>query len=305
MISFIIRTKNEAAKIDEVLNRICSQKTEEEIEIIIVDSGSEDLTLSIAQKYNCRIVQIPPESFTWGYALNVGIKNAKGNIIGIVSGHCILIDNYCVDRVCSVFREHDDISVVYGCQRGDLQDDPFEKYNNDIYYPNVGGVHYLNQETSYTTTISNACCFLRKQVWEKIKYDEVVQSCEDAKWAEAVTNEGYKLAYWGDIGVYHSHKLDCVYIYKKSFWREFEMKTLRHENKTKIFYFLKFLMKHFLLDYLSWRRRLPTEVGSSRISAFCYITNLACYKASVQSGFENKYEAISVPRSVGKVGEKL
>lgn len=305
MVSFVIRTKNEENKIENVLKSIRSQKTSEKIEIIIVDSGSIDSTLNIAQKYGCKVIKISPNTFTWGYALNIGVRNANGDIIGIISGHCILIDDYCVERICSAFKKDYNLAAIYGRQEGNNSDDPFEKYNNSKYYPNVDGLHYLSQEKNYGTTISNACCFLRKSVWNDVKYDEKIQSCEDAKWADEVISKGYELAYCGDIGVYHSHKLNYEYLYKKSFWREYEMKIIRKDNNKRVFYFVKFMIKHLIYDMIYWKKNLCRNVKNKQIWAYCFITNIACYKASVIKNINLKYQDISIPKHVRKVGEKL
>ena len=59
LISIVIRTLNEAKYIKELLLAIKSQKKENyEVETIIIDSGSTDGTLSIAEEYGCRITFI-------------------------------------------------------------------------------------------------------------------------------------------------------------------------------------------------------------------------------------------------------
>ena len=305
MISFVIRTKNEEDKIRNVLESIRSQVTSEDIEIIIVDSGSTDSTLVIAKEYDCNIINISPDQFTWGYALNVGINNAKGDIIGIISGHCILMNGSCVEKIIATFKKDRSISALYGRQVGVLQDDPFEKNANEKYYPIVEGVHYINQETKYSSTISNACCFLKKKVWENIKFDEIVQSCEDAKWAKETINKGLTIAYFSDVGVIHSHRLNFEYLYKKSYWREYEMRKIRNENHNRIYLFVKFMIKHLMSDFLSWRKILPIEVKSNTIFSYCYITNFACYKASISEDDNDKYEDIDVPSKIRRIGVYL
>ena len=56
-ISVIIRSYNEEAHIGRLLSGII-QQTWKELEIIIVDSGSTDATLSIAAQYPTKILHI-------------------------------------------------------------------------------------------------------------------------------------------------------------------------------------------------------------------------------------------------------
>ena len=57
------------------------------IEIILVDSGSNDKTLSIANKHKIIITHIEKKSFTFGRSLNIGCDIATGDILVFISGH--------------------------------------------------------------------------------------------------------------------------------------------------------------------------------------------------------------------------
>ncbi|NUO02551.1 MAG: glycosyltransferase, partial [Saprospiraceae bacterium] len=68
-VSIIIRCLNEEKHIGRLLSGILEQ-TIKDVEIIVVDSGSQDATLSIASRYQDQIIQIRPQDFSFGYALN-------------------------------------------------------------------------------------------------------------------------------------------------------------------------------------------------------------------------------------------
>ncbi len=57
------------------------------MEVILVDSGSTDATVSIAESFGARIVQILPEEFTFGRSLNFGFKPATRELVVIASAH--------------------------------------------------------------------------------------------------------------------------------------------------------------------------------------------------------------------------
>ena len=76
--SIIIRAKNEEALIGEVLTAVYEQ-TVRDIEVILVDSGSTDRTLEIARKFPLKIIEIRPEEFTYGRALNIGCRPLEEN----------------------------------------------------------------------------------------------------------------------------------------------------------------------------------------------------------------------------------
>ncbi len=84
--SIVIRAYNEEKHLGRLLEGITHQ-TVREVEIILVDSGSIDSTVSIAQTHGAKVVHIPPADFTFGRSLNKGIQNSTSGLIVIASAH--------------------------------------------------------------------------------------------------------------------------------------------------------------------------------------------------------------------------
>jgi len=82
----IIRCFNEEQHIGRLLSGIL-QQTVQDTEIIVVDSGSTDATLSIVVRYPVRTVSVRPEEFSFGRSLNAGCRAAEGEFIIIASAH--------------------------------------------------------------------------------------------------------------------------------------------------------------------------------------------------------------------------
>lgn len=85
LISVIIPAYNGEKYLSRAVNSILSQKYAEKIEIIIVDDGSKDNTLQIANefaKHNPQVVVIHQENKGEGGARNTGLENAHGKYLG-------------------------------------------------------------------------------------------------------------------------------------------------------------------------------------------------------------------------------
>lgn len=85
-VSVIVPTLNSSMYIKECIKSILTQ-TLEEIEILVVDAGSSDGTVELLEKYmkdDSRLKLIHSDKRSYGYQMNLGIKNAKGRYIGIV-----------------------------------------------------------------------------------------------------------------------------------------------------------------------------------------------------------------------------
>ncbi len=77
---------NVGAYIEECIESVIHQ-TLEDIEIICVDAGSTDGTFEILQSYaekDSRIQLVRSEIKSYGYQVNLGVRNARGEYIGIV-----------------------------------------------------------------------------------------------------------------------------------------------------------------------------------------------------------------------------
>jgi glycosyltransferase involved in cell wall biosynthesis len=84
--SIIIRAYNEEKHIGRLLEGL-RQQTLKDVEIILVDSGSTDRTVSVAESFGARIVRIPSAEFTFGRSLNFGLRSATREFVVIASAH--------------------------------------------------------------------------------------------------------------------------------------------------------------------------------------------------------------------------
>ena len=86
--SIVIRTLNEEKHLEELLLACMQQKLNGlEYEVVVVDSGSIDRTLEIAERYECVVKKISREEFSFGRSLNMGCERATGDILVFISGH--------------------------------------------------------------------------------------------------------------------------------------------------------------------------------------------------------------------------
>jgi len=195
--SIVIRAYNEEKHIGRLLDGIC-QQTVRDVEIILVDSGSTDGTVSVAESFGARVVHIPSAEFTFGRSLNFGVRAATREFIVIASAHVYPVYPDWIESLLSPF-EDEQVALTYGKQRG------FEgsKYSeHQIFHQWYPDVNKLNQATAFC---NNANAAIRKSLWEKNPYDETLTGLEDIAWGKWVKEQGYKIAYVAEAEIVHIH----------------------------------------------------------------------------------------------------
>jgi len=91
-VSVVIPTLNEEEDIKKCLKAISSQNTESSFEVILADGGSKDKTVSIAERYADKIVEVRKKGISAGR--NKGARAAKGELLVFIDGDTVIPPNY-------------------------------------------------------------------------------------------------------------------------------------------------------------------------------------------------------------------
>ena len=195
LVSIIVRTKNEERWIRACLSAI-NRQTYRNFEMILVDNQSTDHTVAKASAFGVKLVKI--EAFLPGKALNDGIRQSKGEILVCLSGHCIPVDEH---WLANLVRNLDDseIAGVYGRQQ------PLS-YSSDLNKRDLILTFGLDRKVQIKDSFfHNANSALRREVWDRFPFDELVTNIEDRVWARQIQSAGMKIVYEPEASVYHWH----------------------------------------------------------------------------------------------------
>lgn len=110
IICIIMPTLNSEKTIRRVLESIKMQTIYPNIEVLVIDGGSSDNTLSIASEYGVRILNNPqriPET-----AKQVGFREAKGQYIIMQDSDEVLTDERQYEKRLELFEKWPDIYLI-------------------------------------------------------------------------------------------------------------------------------------------------------------------------------------------------
>jgi len=177
MFSVVIRNKNEASALENVLHILTKIYASDIQEIILVDNNSTDNSVEIANKFHCKVVTI--DQFTYGKAINVGIAASESRYVLLLSSHAIPIGNSFFKNALKMLSETE----------------------------NIAGARFINSIENYNRAINNnfkvaepltaglmaACCVINKNVWAQFKFDENLVAIEDKEWSQRVSEAGFEI----------------------------------------------------------------------------------------------------------------
>ena len=196
-VSIVIRTKNEEAWIGSCLQAVSLQDYQC-FETILVDNGSVDKTVAIANSFGCRIVHYTESTFNYSRALNLGIKEARGDLIAILSGHCVPENELWLTALSMHFRDPRTIAV-YGRQKPLPDTTPGDKRDLWITF----GLDRKFQKRDFF--FHNANSMIRRQSWKELPFNENIHGVEDQDWARKVLREPHQIVYEPLATVFHHH----------------------------------------------------------------------------------------------------
>lgn len=238
--SIVIRAYNEEKHIGRLLEGIRRQ-TAGDVEIILVDSGSTDKTVSVAETFGAHLVRIPPDEFTFGRSLNLGVRAATRELIVIASAHVYPVYPDWIESLLRPF-EDERVALTYGKQRGPATAKYSEQQIYHQWYPDVSKP---NQPTAFC---NNANAAIRKSLWEKNPYDETLTGLEDLAWAKWAKEQGYKIAYVAEAEIIHVHEETPRGVYNRYRREAMALRKIYPEANFNLYDFLRLTITNILSD---------------------------------------------------------
>lgn len=291
-ISIIIRCYNEEKYIGRLLAGIREQ-TRKDIEIILVDSGSTDATLSIASQYPIKVVYISPEEFSFGRALNLGCRQATGEYLVFISAHCWPVYKDWLTCMTAPFEDQN-VALVYGKQRGNEVTHFSEHQIFEKWFPNSA------EQDQNHPFCNNANCAIRKSIWEKIPYDEDLTGLEDLDWAKKAVEDGYKIVYCPDAEIIHVHMETPQKVYNRYRREAIALKKIYPDEKFTLWNVLSLSFRNILGDLIVARREGVLRQNIREIISFRIMQFWGAYKGNSEKMESNLKKIFYYPPDVKK-----
>ncbi len=274
--SIIIRAYNEEAHIDRLLRGIL-QQTVRDVQIILVDSGSTDRTVEIARQYPVEIVNIRPQDFTFGRSLNLGISHARADLVVMASAHVYPVYPDWLERLLEPFAD-EHVAVSYGKQRGADMTQFSEHQIFKHWFPDV------SQPRQSHPFCNNANAAIRRALWERHPYNEVLPGLEDLAWARWAQEQGHGIAYVAEAVIIHVHQESLDGIFNRYRREGMAFKQIYPQETFTLADLARMFTGNLISDLRVAGREGKTWQQLSNIFRFRWLQSWGTYRGYNQSG---------------------
>lgn len=207
MISVLIPVKDGGSDLVRCLEAIAAQKVEDEVEVVVVDSGSSDGSADRARELGATVREIPASEFVHGATRNLAARFSRGDVLVFTTQDAVPANDHWLARLVGAL-EGDGIAGAYGRQLPHEDATPPEQFFLDFMYGDTARVQRLGgiEELSFEQTLfSNVNSAIPRSVWEANPFRDDVTMSEDQEWSRRMLLAGHTIVYEPEAAVRHSH----------------------------------------------------------------------------------------------------
>jgi rhamnosyltransferase len=220
-ISIVIPTCDGIATLPAVLDAIERQE-ERSFETIVVDSGSRDGTVELCRARVDRLLQIDRASFDHGLTRNLGITEARGELVVLLVQDAVPSSPRWLAELTRPLYEDDRLAGAFARQIVSPSASRVTRLAAERWVASGEHPwrHELRDEAALralapierlvTCAFDNVCSCVSRAVWARHPF-AAASFAEDLAWAREVLLDGYRLAYTPAAAVLHSHDRSVLY----------------------------------------------------------------------------------------------
>jgi rhamnosyltransferase len=211
-----VPTLNGGEVFRRVLDRIVSQRTDFDYDLLVIDSGSSDGTDRLAEKAGARVIRIDRSEFNHGLTRNRGIAEARGEFVALLTQDAVPIGDLWLAPLLDVFRKDPSVAGVY-CRQVPRKDcnplsrERLRRWTATRPDPIVQEPCTKDEwerlqpmERLMRIAFDDVASSLRKSAWRKFPYEKRSFG-EDLAWGKAVILGGWRIVFEPRSAVEHSH----------------------------------------------------------------------------------------------------
>jgi rhamnosyltransferase len=225
-VSIVIPTRNGGARFRSVLDAVTRQRVDVPIELIVIDSGSTDATVALAERHASSVIRVEPERFNHGTTRNLGIERSRGEFVVMLVQDAIPVGDDWLAALIEPLRHNDRLAGTFARQTPEPGASALTRHylsewlaakaaDRTVFLTPDEFDQSAPEERFDRCIFDNVCSCIRRDVWTRIPFRSS-PIAEDLAWAREVLAAGFGLAYVPAAMVEHSHDRSALYELKRT-----------------------------------------------------------------------------------------
>ena len=225
-VSAIVPTLNGAGTLPALLRTLERRRGLELAEIVAIDSGSRDGTRELLVQAGVKVLDLGGERFGHGSARNRAAAAASGEVLLFLTQDVEPVGDGWLAALLAPLAEAQ-VAGVFGRQlpRHASPEETFLARINYAGRPRRLTAADIAGFGPGTILFSNAFGVVRRPVWERVPFPEIVMS-EDQAWAIAVLRAGHAIGYEPRAEAFHGHRFGFLRAFRRNFDSGSSLQTL-------------------------------------------------------------------------------
>ncbi len=217
-VTAIIPTLNGAATLPPLLEALGRAGRTQPLDLLAIDSGSRDDTVRMLAAAGATVLDLGGRRFGHASARNRAAAHARGDLLLFLTQDVEPAGDGWLAPLVAALAEPG-VAGAFGRQipRGASPEEAFMVAANYGERPRRITASALSEPFGPGATFfSNAFGMMRREVWERHPFPEIVMS-EDQAWGREVLRAGHEIRYVSDAAVYHGHRLSFARAFRRNF----------------------------------------------------------------------------------------
>jgi mycofactocin glycosyltransferase len=204
-ISIVIPTKDRCKDLVECLESLYTQDyPSNQIEIIVIDDGSKDETQKLVSRFSCTLLT-NPESRGQSYCRNIGVQQAKGEILAFLDDDCVAGRTWLRDLM--QYFQWEEVGAVGGYVDGYSNKSQLDRYEKEFSLLNLGNYILRGAKDRSAFFVPTCNMLVRKKAFDETGgIRETMHLGEDVDFCWRMRDAGWLALYVPSGTVKHKHR---------------------------------------------------------------------------------------------------
>jgi O-antigen biosynthesis protein len=216
-ITVAIPVLNGERYLEEVLAAVFAQRVDDELEVLVIDSGSRDRSREIARAAGVTLLEIAPQEFGHGRTRNLAFARSCGELVAFLTQDATPCHDGWLGAHVESFGLADHVGASFGPHLPRPEASPLTKRLLGDFFrefsPTGEPVLHRRGDTIYLSN-SNSC--IARAAWEEVPFRDIPYSEDQAMGADLLA-AGWTKVYNPRAAALHSHDYGLVEGFRRYF----------------------------------------------------------------------------------------